>query len=125
MGSLLTALETLGVRIDDDGRNSLPFTVRGRGAIPGGAVELDASATSQYVSGLMLSAPRFDAGLDLRDRGQPLPSLPHMEMTVAMLRESGAQVMVAAAARRLGAQPEASKAKSEVPEAPAPIPIST
>lgn len=97
MGSLLAALESLGVRIDDDGRNSLPFTVRGRGAIPGGAVELDASATSQYVSGLLLSAPRFDTGLDLRHRGQPLPSLPHIDMTVAMLRESGAQVTVAAA----------------------------
>jgi 3-phosphoshikimate 1-carboxyvinyltransferase len=92
MGAILDALEVLGVRVDDDGRNSLPFTVRGSGAIAGGAVTLDASASSQYVSGLLLAAPRFDAGLDLRHRGRPLPSLPHIEMTVAMLRESGATV---------------------------------
>lgn len=96
MGSILTALERLGVRIDDDGRNSLPFTVRGTGAVPGGAVTLDASSTSQYVSGLLLSAARFERGLDLRHRGAALPSLPHIDMTVAMLREAGVEVTVAA-----------------------------
>ena len=94
MGSILTALERLGVRIDDDGRNSLPFTVRGTGSVPGGAVGLDASASSQYVSGLLLSAARFDAGLELRHQGSALPSLPHIEMTVAMLREAGVAVQV-------------------------------
>ena len=96
MGSILTALERLGVRIDDDGRNSLPFTVRGTGAVPGGSVTLDASSTSQYVSGLLLSAARFERGLDLRHRGAPLPSLPHIDMTVGMLREAGAEVTVSA-----------------------------
>lgn len=92
MGSILTALEQLGVQIDDDGRNCLPFAIRGTGAIKGGAVTLDASASSQYVSGLLLSAARFDEGLDLRHQGPPLPSLPHIEMTIAMLRESGVEV---------------------------------
>jgi 3-phosphoshikimate 1-carboxyvinyltransferase len=92
MGSILTALETLGVRIDDDGRNSLPFTVRGTGAVRGGAVTLDSSASSQYVSGLLLGAPRFAEGLDVRHVGRALPSLPHVGMTVQMLRESGIQV---------------------------------
>jgi 3-phosphoshikimate 1-carboxyvinyltransferase len=92
IGSLLTALERLGVRVDDDGRNSLPFTVRGLGRVPGGSVTLDASASSQYVSGLLLTAPCFDSGLELRHLGRPLPSLPHVQMTVAMLRESGAEV---------------------------------
>jgi 3-phosphoshikimate 1-carboxyvinyltransferase len=92
MGSMLAALEGLGVRIDDDGRNSLPFTVQGTGSVPGGRADLDASASSQYVSGLLLAAPRFDAGVDLRHRGAPIPSLPHVEMTVGMLRESGATV---------------------------------
>ncbi len=94
MGSILTALETLGVTIDDDGRNSLPFTVRARGAVPGGRVTLDASASSQYVSGLLLSAARFDDGVDLRHQGQAVPSLPHVDMTVEMLRESGITVRV-------------------------------
>ncbi len=94
MASILGAMETLGVTIVDDGRNSLPFTVRGAGAVPGGRVSMDASASSQYVSAILLGAARFDAGVDLRHTGQPLPSLPHVEMTVAMLRESGVEVSV-------------------------------
>ena len=92
MGSVLAALETLGVRIDDDGRNALPFTVRGTGSVPGGAVTLDASSTSQYVSALLLSGARFDKGVKVRHSGEDVPSLPHIEMTVAMLRESGVAV---------------------------------
>jgi 3-phosphoshikimate 1-carboxyvinyltransferase len=92
MGSILTALEHLGVRIDDDGRNSLPFTVRGTGSVRGGAVTLDASASSQYVSGLLLGGARFDAGLEVQHVGRPLPSLPHVGMTVQMLAESGIEV---------------------------------
>ncbi len=92
MGSMLGALEGLGVRIDDDGRNCLPFTVRGTGSVRGGAVSLDASASSQYVSALLLAAPRFDQGLKLRHHGRPLPSLPHIEMTVDMLASSGVTV---------------------------------
>jgi len=94
MASILGALETLGVTIADDGRNSLPFTVRGAGAVTGGRVSMDASASSQYVSAILLGAARFDEGVDLRHKGQPLPSLPHVDMTVQMLRESGAEVTV-------------------------------
>ena len=96
MGSILTALETLGVRISDDGRNNLPFTVHGTGSVRGGEVLLDASASSQYVSGLLLAAARFENGVDVRHRGQPLPSLPHIEMSVQMLRESGVDISVSA-----------------------------
>jgi 3-phosphoshikimate 1-carboxyvinyltransferase len=92
MGSILGALEALGVRIDDDGRNNLPFTVRGTGSVRGGAVTLDASASSQYVSGLLLAGARFDTGVEVRHIGRPLPSLPHIGMTVQMLRESGLEV---------------------------------
>lgn len=96
MGSILTALETLGVRISDDGRNNLPFTVHGTGSVRGGEVLMDASASSQYVSGLLLGAARFDNGVDVRHRGHALPSLPHIEMSVQMLRESGVEVSVTA-----------------------------
>ncbi len=92
MGSILKALEDLGVAIEDDGRNSLPFTVRGTGTVRGGATSIDASASSQYVSGLLLSAARFDDGLRLRHRGPALPSLPHVTMTVSMLRDAGVAV---------------------------------
>ena len=92
MGAMLTALEALGVQVADDGRNCLPFTVQGTGQVLGGAAQLDASASSQFVSGILLGAARFDRGVQLHHVGQPIPSLPHVEMTVAMLRESGVEV---------------------------------
>jgi 3-phosphoshikimate 1-carboxyvinyltransferase len=91
-GALLTALRDLGVRIDDDGRGRAPFTVHGAGGVRGGAVEVDASESSQIVSGLLLAAARFDEGLDLRLTGD-VPSMPHVEMTVTTLREHGVDVV--------------------------------
>ena len=92
VGALLGALRTLGVPIDDDGRGALPFTVHGSGSVPGGAVTLDASGSSQLVSGLLLAAPRFRDGVEVRHVGPPVPSLPHIEMTLRMLRDAGAEV---------------------------------
>jgi 3-phosphoshikimate 1-carboxyvinyltransferase len=92
MGPVLHALTALGASIDDGGRNSLPFTVRGCGGLPGGDVEIDASASSQFVSALLLAGARYDDGLALHHVGKPVPSLPHIEMTVAMLRERGVEV---------------------------------
>jgi 3-phosphoshikimate 1-carboxyvinyltransferase len=83
---LLSALRALGVRIDDGGRGRAPFTVHGTGALRGGAVSVDASESSQIVSGLLLAGARFDEGLDLALAGG-VPSMPHVEMTVAALRE--------------------------------------
>ena len=92
IGELLSALRILGVTIEDDGRGALPFTVHGTGSVPGGPVTLDASGSSQFVSGLLLAAPRFTAGVEVRHSGPPVPSLPHIEMTVRMLRDAGASV---------------------------------
>src|SRR5690242_11937165 len=92
VGALLTALRTLGVAIDDGGRGALPFTVHGAGSVAGGRVTLDASGSSQLVSGLLLAAPRFTAGVAVRHSGPPVPSLPHIEMTIRMLRDAGATV---------------------------------
>jgi 3-phosphoshikimate 1-carboxyvinyltransferase len=92
VGPVLAALRELGAVIDDGGRGALPFTVHGTGSLPGGAVTVDASASSQFVSGLLLAAPRFDKGAEIRHRGGRAPSGPHIAMTVAMLRDAGAQV---------------------------------
>jgi 3-phosphoshikimate 1-carboxyvinyltransferase len=92
VGALLTALRTLGVAIDDGGRGALPFTVHGSGAVRGGSVTLDASGSSQLVSGLLLAAPRFTDGVEVRHEGPPVPSLPHIEMTLRMLQLAGAEV---------------------------------
>jgi 3-phosphoshikimate 1-carboxyvinyltransferase len=99
VGALLSALRALGVSIEDDGRGALPFTVHGTGSVPGGPVTLDASGSSQLVSGLLLAAPRFTDGVEVRHSGPPVPSLPHIEMTVRMLRDAGASVEVGAGAR--------------------------
>ena len=92
VGPILAALRHLGARIEDGGRGAVPFTVHGRGAVRGGSVQLDASASSQLVSGLLLVAPRFEAGLEVRHEGPPVPSAPHIAMTVRMLRAAGAAV---------------------------------
>ncbi|MEE1757329.1 3-phosphoshikimate 1-carboxyvinyltransferase [Streptomyces sp. SP18CS02] len=92
LDGVIDALRALGARIDDDGRSSLPMTVHGSGALDGGPVEIDASSSSQFVSALLLSAPRFNQGVEVRHTGATLPSMPHIRMTVDMLRSVGAQV---------------------------------
>jgi 3-phosphoshikimate 1-carboxyvinyltransferase len=86
---LLDALRRLGVRIEGDG---LPFRVRGGGTVTGGTVSVDASASSQFVSGLLLCAASFTDGLTVRHTGSALPSAPHIAMTVQMLRQAGVEV---------------------------------
>jgi 3-phosphoshikimate 1-carboxyvinyltransferase len=89
MSTLTNALRALGIRVDGD---SLPFTVHGTGSVRGGELTIDASASSQFVSGLLLAAPRFEEGLVLRHEGERLPSLPHIEMTIACLAARGVTV---------------------------------
>jgi 3-phosphoshikimate 1-carboxyvinyltransferase len=89
VGEVLVALRALGVRVDGD---RLPFTVHGGGRVRGGRVVLDASGSSQFVSALLLAGARFDEGLDLLHDGKAVPSQPHIEMTVAMLRDHGVAV---------------------------------
>ena len=94
MSGVLDALRALGVSIDDGGRGTLPFTVAGRGRVRGGAVTIDASASSQFVSALLLAGASYVEGLVVHHDGPPVPSLPHIEMTVACLREHGVEVSV-------------------------------
>ncbi|MGW8484206.1 3-phosphoshikimate 1-carboxyvinyltransferase [Microbacterium sp. NPDC055903] len=92
MGAMVTALRDLGVDVDDEGTWSLPFTIKGHGRIRGGRLEIDASASSQFVSGLLLAAPRFDVGLHLVHTGEHLPSLPHIDMTIEALSRRGIRI---------------------------------
>jgi 3-phosphoshikimate 1-carboxyvinyltransferase len=86
---LLDALRGLGVDIVGDG---LPFSVRGSGSVAGGTVQIDASASSQFVSGLLLSGAAFAEGLTIVHTGESVPSAPHIAMTVSMLRDAGIEV---------------------------------
>ncbi len=101
MNTLIDGLRQAGAAVDDRGSGRLPFTVLGRGSVAGGLVELDASASSQFVSGLLLAAARYDKGIEIQHVGGPLPSLPHIDMTVAMLRAAGVSVDDAIANRWL------------------------
>jgi 3-phosphoshikimate 1-carboxyvinyltransferase len=92
MNVILGALRTLGVRIDDHGTGRMPYAVSGAGSVRGGKVTLDASGSSQFVSALLLAGARYDEGVDIRHDGKPVPSQPHLDMSVAMLRERGVQV---------------------------------
>jgi 3-phosphoshikimate 1-carboxyvinyltransferase len=89
LGPLLAALRTLGADADAD---AIPVTVIG--PLVGGAASVDASTSSQLVSGLLLAGTQMPDGLDLRHVGPPVPSAHHLAMTVTMLREQGAHVTV-------------------------------
>ncbi|MGO4614845.1 3-phosphoshikimate 1-carboxyvinyltransferase [Nocardia sp. 2YAB30] len=95
--TILDALRSLGADIDGD---ALPFTVHGTGALRGGTVTIDASGSSQFVSGLLLSAARFEEGLVVHHDGKALPSMPHIEMTVEMLRRADVRVQAPADNRK-------------------------
>ena len=99
LGPVIKALEELGVSVEHDGRYSLPLKLHGNGKIPGGALTIDASASSQFLSALLLVAPSFENGIVATHKGGQLPSMPHIEMTVDMLRSFGAQVEVDKAAQ--------------------------
>ena len=92
MRTMIDALRLLGIDVNDDGRGTLPFSLYGTGSVRGGELEIDASSSSQFVSGLLLSAPRFEEGLRLRHTGDRLPSIPHIDMTIACLAARGVVV---------------------------------
>jgi len=92
MRTTIDALRGLGVEVNDDGRGTMPFTVHGTGGVRGGELAIDASASSQFVSGLLLAAPRFAEGLTLRHTGERLPSMPHIRMTIECLAARGVTV---------------------------------
>ena len=98
MHTTIDSLRALGVNVEDGGAGSLPFTVHGTGKVAGGEVTIDASASSQFVSGLLLAAARFENGITLRHIGEHLPSMPHIEMTLDCLAKRGVKVSTPAPA---------------------------
>jgi 3-phosphoshikimate 1-carboxyvinyltransferase len=89
MSTVLNALRALGADVTGD---ALPFVVRGNGGLRGGEVVVDASGSSQFVSGLLLSGAHFEDGVTVLHDGKPVPSLPHIDMTVEVLRSAGVVV---------------------------------
>ena len=92
LGPVISALENLGISIEHGSRYSLPLTINGTGLISGGTIKIDASSSSQFISALLLVGPATKNGITIIHEGEDLPSLPHIEMTVSMLRQFGAEV---------------------------------
>jgi 3-phosphoshikimate 1-carboxyvinyltransferase len=91
MAPLLGALKLLGARVDGNGY-SLPFDLTGNPRLAGGDITVDASASSQFLSGLLLAGARYAAGIDIQHVGGEIPSRPHVQMTLAMLRARGVDI---------------------------------
>ena len=94
LGPVIAAMESLGVSIEHNNRYALPLTINANGQLLGGTVEVDATSSSQFVSALLLVAPAMKNGIILKHTGNSLPSMPHIEMTIQMLREVGVSVKV-------------------------------
>jgi 3-phosphoshikimate 1-carboxyvinyltransferase len=94
LAPVIRALEELGVVVDHDGRYTLPMVVHGEGELRGGEIDIDASASSQFLSSILLIGPATLKGITARHIGPALPSMPHIDMTVSMLRDYGAEVDV-------------------------------
>ena len=92
LAPVVDALRTLGADIADDGSGRLPIVVSGSGRMPGGSVTMDASASSQFISSLLLAGARYDDGVTVHHDGKSVPSEPHLLMTVETLRDAGAIV---------------------------------
>ena len=88
MHTTIDSIRALGIKVTAES-DSLPFKVLGTGRVLGGELAIDASSSSQFVSGLLLVAAKFEQGLTLRHTGEELPSLPHIEMTLETLRQRG------------------------------------
>ena len=105
LGPVIKALEELGVSIEHEDRYSLPLTLNGTGKVGGGEITIDASESSQFLSALLLVAPSFTHGITVKHQGGSLPSMPHIEMTVEMLRQFGATVEVDSVAQTWSVKP--------------------
>ena len=118
LGPVIKALEELGISIEHGGRYALPFKMENKsgGKIRGGEIEIDASASSQFLSALLLIAPSTELGITAKHVGGALPSMPHIEMTVQMLRDFGAEVTVDKSANTWRVAPGKLKAQDLVIE---------
>lgn len=106
LGPLVVALRELGAVVHDEGRGAVPLVVDGTGELRGGVADIDASASSQLVSALLLVGARTVHGIELRHVGQgEVPSAPHLRMTEECLRAAGASVAVDDRSWRVAAGP--------------------
>lgn len=88
MATTIDSLRKLGVSVSAEG-DGLPFSISSSGKVQGGELSIDASASSQFVSGLLLAGARYEKGLLIHHSGESVPSLPHIDMTLVCLAQRG------------------------------------
>ncbi len=88
MATTIDSLRKLGVSVNAEG-DGLPFSISSSGNVQGGELSIDASASSQFVSGLLLAGARYEKGLLIHHSGESVPSLPHIDMTLVCLAQRG------------------------------------
>ncbi len=88
MATTIDSLRKLGVSVQAEGEG-LPFSIVSNGVVQGGELTIDASASSQFVSGLLLAGARYQQGLVIHHSGESVPSLPHIDMTLVCLKHRG------------------------------------
>lgn len=116
IGPLVDALRQLGADIDYAGEEGFPpLAIHGR-RLTGGAVAIDGSVSSQYISALLMIAPAMERGLDLTLDGT-VTSRPYIDMTVGMMRARGAEVEVDPSYSHIRVAPGAYRAADATVEA--------
>lgn len=91
IGDLLAALRQLGAEVEcEQGTNCPPVLVQGNG-LPGGTARVAGNISSQFLSGLLLSAPCAKTTVELLVEGE-LVSKPYVNMTLAVMRSFGAAI---------------------------------
>ena len=88
MKPLLDALESLGAKCSSD-NGSPPISVAG--IIKGGEVKISGNVSSQFISALMITAPKLENGLTLNIQGK-LVSKPYVDATIKMMKKFGVEV---------------------------------
>ena len=92
IGSLVKALNQLGVEASCVGqKDSPPVLIRAKG-IPGGSVEIEGTQSSQYVSSLLLSGPYAEKNVEIRVTGN-LVSQPYVDITLDVMKTFGISVV--------------------------------
>lgn len=85
---LVDALKELGADISYmDQEGYPPIAIRGK-QLKGGEIKIDGSISSQYISALLLIAPRLEKGLTLNLKGK-VASKPYIKMTLELMKRMG------------------------------------
>jgi 3-phosphoshikimate 1-carboxyvinyltransferase len=89
IGLLVDSLRSLGANIRYMGREGFPpLHIRGKQLLPGGELSVDGNVSSQFISALLMAAPRMENGLTLHITGD-VASAPYILMTTGLMNRFG------------------------------------